>query len=199
MSIFDKKEQDLVDIEGYWMSRALSNANLLAQGGHNPLIIENNRQVLWLFDLGNFKSDILIDPMFPVLAYRTFLYCSNLNSPNMTVGESITVPEKGLVLPNEELYTTNKRSYVLKQQGIYTTYDLHDKETRLAANINYSHSDYEPLKLDNKGEITILDETWENSILRSRYGVEIWRYLFFIALLLIIIEIFLVKREEKQS
>ncbi|MFA5498537.1 MAG: BatA domain-containing protein [Candidatus Cloacimonadia bacterium] len=198
-SIFEKSDQDRINLLGYWKGTLKGNANTLVQADTIPLVLENKREVIWLFDLNNYQSELLVDPLFPMMAYRTFLYCSNLSSLQTTVGQKITLPQNQVLLPGGELYTTNRSTYTVKQPGIYQIPEGKEENQHLAVNIEYNLSDFEKLTVEKHNNIAILDQEWESQIMMSRTGIEIWKHLFFLVLLLVIVEIILVKHQESRQ
>ncbi|MBW6516729.1 MAG: BatA domain-containing protein [Candidatus Cloacimonetes bacterium] len=201
MTVFSEDDMQLVELRSYWRSRPRGRANVLLQTDQYPLVLENERELLWLFDVSDLQNRIILDPMFPIMAYRTFLYCSNIDYPLTKVGERITLPTGQILLPNEELFTTNEQSFLLSEPGIYELPLASAQSRFLAVNIDYSFSDYERFDPEDlqSDKVIFLGENWQEEILRSRYGFEIWKYLFALVLLLIVLEILLVKKEERRG
>ena len=54
----------------------------------------------------------------------------------------------------------------------------------------------ENLKLKN---LQLPETNWKDKILQSRYGFELWKYLLFAALLLFILEMLIIKHEERKK
>ena len=201
MSVFTEDDLRMVELRSFWQSRVGGGANVILQSDQYPLVAENDRELLWLFNVNDLQNRIILDPLFPIMAYRTFLYCSYIDQPVTRVGERLYLPAGEIVLPNGELFTTNEMNYLLNEPGIYELPLTAAASRFLAVNIDYSHSDYERFDPADHPEdfIIFTGEDWQNEILRSRYGFEIWKYLFALVLLLIVLEIFIVKREEKRG
>jgi hypothetical protein len=201
MTAFSEDDLKMVELRAYWRSRVRSGANPLLQTDQYPLILENEREILWLFNVNDLRNKIILDPVFPIVSYRTFLYCSHIEFPVTKVGERLQLPRGKVIFPNGEEFTTNEVSIVLNEPGIYQVL-LSDSGSRfLGVNIDYSISDYERFDpQDNERKnLFFLAENWEEEILRSRYGFEIWKFLFVLVLLLMVAEILIVKKEEKRS
>lgn len=201
MSVFEDDDFRMVELRSFWRSRPRSRATPLMQTEQYPLILENNREIVWLFDVSDLQNRIILDPVFPIMAYRTFLFCSHIDFPELKVSERLALPKGKVFLPNEELFTTNETGFLLNEPGIYRL-PLSDDEARfLAVNIDYSFSDYQRLRPEDYSQekLYFLQGNWEDEILRSRYGLEIWKYLFALVLLLIVAEIMIVKKQEKKG
>jgi hypothetical protein len=201
MSAFSEEDVRMVELRSFWKSRHGGRGNPILQSEQYPLVLENEREILWLFNAGDLRNRIILDPVFPILAYRTFLYSAYIDFPKTKVGERIMLPTGSIILPDGEEYTTNVSHYYLNEPGIYQL-PLTDDETRfLATNIEYKFSDYERLQPESITETNFYfpEGNWQDEILRSRYGFEIWKILFAFVLLLIALEIFIVKKQEKRG
>jgi len=63
---------------------------------------------------------------------------------------------------------------------------------------SFQESGYQRIKQKSKDNIYFLDSQWENHILQSRLGYEIWKYLFVLVLFLILAEMILIKKHENR-
>jgi hypothetical protein len=203
MTIFDEEEINSVEVKAFWESRVRAGANVLLQAGNNPLVLENDRQMLWLFDTTNLQNRFLLDPVFPVLAFRTFLYCAYSDIPSYTVGEMVNLPADLIIPPNGEMVSISEGRYLLNQNGIYeiplSSVENTSESNFIAVNLDYAQSDFERMNPDDYGQLIFLSSNWQDEILRSRYGMELWKTLFVIVLLLMALEMLIVKREEKKN
>lgn len=197
MKIFSDEGEEPIEVNSYWLSRLRGDVNTLLQADQVPFVVENNREVIWLFDIKDIRNRILLDPIFPVMAYRTFLYCSYNDAPAHQVGERVHLPLNRIILPNGETIESNEPYHILSTNGIYEVPITNTRKKYLAVNIDYSPSEYRRMEPVDERKLVTLSDDWENNVLRSRYGMEIWKYLFILALLIVAIEMFLVKKEEK--
>ena len=92
---------------------------------------------------------------------------------------------------NELELNTNK--YTTSNAGIYQT----DSQT-IPVNLDYSESEYSRLDKHTTKNLKILTEEWQENILHSRYGFEIWKYLLIAVIVLFALEMFIVKKEENK-
>jgi hypothetical protein len=201
MSAFVEEDMQMVELRTFWRSRHGSRSNPILQSEQYPLILENEREILWLFNVGDLRNRIILNPVFPIMAYRTFLYSSHIDFPETRVGERILLPTGRIILPGGEEYTTTARYYLLNEPGIYQL-PLSEGESRyLATNIDYKFSDYERLEPASYRDVNLYfpEDNWQEEILRSRYGFEIWKILFVLVLILIVLEILIVKKQEKRG
>jgi hypothetical protein len=91
-----------------------------------------------------------------------------------------------MILWNQERYTTN-------DTGIY-----YFDQQPVAVNLDYSESSLRQMLPKERKGINVLGSDWEDGVLQSRYGFEIWKHLLIAVLILFIIEMLLVKSEEKK-
>ncbi|MDX9870522.1 MAG: hypothetical protein RBS92_07340, partial [Candidatus Cloacimonadales bacterium] len=64
---------------------------------------------------------------------------------------------------------------------------------------SFNESDYKRIGKKQEKNVFVLDEKWQNNILQSRLGYELWKYLLFIVLLLIVLEMIIVKKHERRN
>lgn len=197
LDIFTDDDVQSQEVSYYWESQLRGNSNTLLQADNIPLVVEQERNVVWLFDVSDVRNQIIIDPIFPVMAYRTFLYCSYSDAPSYTVGDRISLPMQKIVLPNNELFESNTSHFTLNDKGLYRKL-LSDNEYKyLPVNIDYSPSDYTRMEaIDSESLITLEHDDWQDDILRNRTGFEIWKFLFLIVLILLGAEMLIVKKQE---
>ncbi len=186
-SIFNKEDFSTVEVRSFWQSRIRGSADVLLQAGNLPLAVENNRELVWLFDIERVDNRLFLEPIYPIMAFRTFLYLSYSDSPYYQVGDRIFVPSGSVSLPGGG-ETTVEQYLLLSRPGVYRS-----GSEQFVANIDYTPSDYERMT-----EIEILDGDWKDEILRNRSGFEIWKILLVLVLLLVLTEMLVVKIEEKK-
>jgi hypothetical protein len=98
------------------------------------------------------------------------------------------------MLPDGNMITTKKAFYSPTTPGIYVNND-----NAIAVNLDYVESNFirwENLKVNN---LYLLNDDWEDKILQSRYGFELWKFLLIAALLLYVLEMLIVKGEERKK
>lgn len=179
-------------LNSFWRVRTTANALMRAT---TPVIIDNGTSLLWLFDPAAQNNPLLLDPAYPVLAYASFGALRGIadQAQQRTTGESITV-NGALTLPSRQQLELHHTRYIMRHPGLYKT-----DNAVIAANPDYRESEYTRLQKQDVKTGTLLDEKWEDSVLQSRYGFELWKYLLAAVLVLIGVEMLLVKGEEKIS
>lgn len=187
------KDRSDITFGNFWSVEA--DSDILIQAGAHPLVLENERQILWLFDIADLRNPFLLDSTFPVLSYNCLQFMISDRSLNtsFTVGEKIRIRDKEVILPDGNMILWNQEKYTVNRPGIY-----YFDQKPAAINLDYSESSLRELEIQNSQGLKILRENWETEILRSRYGFEIWKYLLIAVLILFIFEMLLVKSEEKK-
>ena len=165
--------------------------NILLEAGAYPLIITNDKSILWNFDLSSMKNPMLFNSIFPILAYNSLNYSAARKSiTNYTIDDRINLTN-AITLPQGDIISAEFITF--SEPGIYRTED-----NFFAVNIDYEESNFN--KLDYNGDIKILDTSnWSEKIISSRYGFEIWKHLLLIVLILFFIEMLIVKINEKKN
>jgi hypothetical protein len=179
-------------LNSFW--RVRSSANVLMRAT-SPVILDNSTSLLWLFDPAAQNNPLLLDPAYPVMAYATFGALRGIadQAQSRTAGESITV-NGPLTLPSGKALELHHTRYRLLHPGLYKT-----ATSVIAVNPDYTESDYTRLQKQDLPTGILLSENWQDAVLQSRYGFELWKYLLAAVLVLVTLEMLLVKGEEKIS
>jgi len=186
------KDMNNIEISNFW--EVQSNSNILLRSKDFPIALEHQNSVLWLFDIKSMQSHFLLDPVFPVFAYNCLQFTGEHYNTSFSIGDKILLNSPELTLPDGATITTKKSYHSLTTTGIYV-----NDNSMIAVNLDYSESDFsrwENLKIKN---LHLLDNDWKDDILQSRYGFELWKYLLIAALLLFILEMLIIKREEHRK
>ncbi len=186
------KEQTSLQIADLWQVE--SSANILLQAEKFPLAIEKNRWILWLFDVNSKKTAFTVSTAFPVFAYNCLRFTGSENSFSYHLGDKLQLSSEQLILPNEKTINVQKKSYFPEQSGLFE-----EAGKIYAVNLNYQESEFNQIQKSEKKNLFWLDENWQENILQSRYGFELWKYLVLAAILLLLLEMFIIKKEEKQN
>jgi hypothetical protein len=187
------KNVKAIGINDTWKVKARSNV-LLSTKDH-PLALENKGSCLWLFDVESLENPFLLEPAFPVFAYNSLVFTSGSrkSTANITIEKTFRLNEGMLELPDGTSLQINKPNYKPGKTGIYKT------ETAIfAVNLDYNESNYTRLEKNQTKNIQLLGKNWENEVLQSRYGFELWKYLLLFVLILFILEMLIVKKEERK-
>ncbi len=183
-----------ISINGFYKLKSNLSAILLA-ASNNPIAVKNSvGSILWLFSL-DIDNPFMVSSMFPAFAYNCFIETSSFNDEykNLTVGDKINVKDKKIILPSGKLISVENNVYITDFPGIY---EYQNKKT--AVNLNYKESDYKQNKILSAKNILVTYQHWKNYIFRNGYGKDIWKYFFLIALILFILEMIIIKSEEKR-
>ena len=186
------KDMNNIEIRDFWEVK--SSSNILLTSKKNPIALEHQNSVLWLFDIKSMQNPFLLDPIFPVFAYNCLQFTGKHENTTYKIGDKIPLNSPDLTLPDGATITTKKIFYSPTTNGIYV-----NNENMAAVNLNYTESEFnrwENLRIKN---LQLLDNDWKDDILQSRYGFELWKYLLIATLLLFIIEMLIIKKEERKN
>lgn len=181
-----------------WEVRSLGfDGNILFQAGSALIAVEKGNAQLWLFDPDSLKNYFLVDYSFPLFAYRSFLYSADILVPNYSVGDIVRGNYDRVIDPeNREISIVGNRIN-LENPGIYRLLSA-EAIRYLPVNILYHYSDYTRFDTEKDKNVTFLDENWQDGILTSHTGREVWKYLFLLVLLLFILEMIIIKKSENK-
>ena len=185
------KDMNNIEIRDFW--EVNSNSNILLRSKDLPIALEHQNSVLWLFDIKSMQSHFLLDPVFPVFVYNCLQFTSMHDNMSFTLRDKIPLSSPDLTLPDGSIVTMKKSYYSPTTAGIYL-----NENKIMTVNLDYSESAFDrwnDLKLEN---LKFLDNDWKDNILQSRYGFELWKYLLTAALLLFILEMLIIKKEERK-
>ncbi|MCK4695760.1 MAG: hypothetical protein KAT74_08355, partial [Candidatus Cloacimonetes bacterium] len=168
-------------------------SDILLQAQQYPLALEKNTSIIWLFDIQSLQNPFMLDSSFPVFAYNCLQYMvsESFSSLQLQVGNKFRLRSPQIELPSGEEIQINQDNFVFSNPGIYK---IEDKP--IAINLDYKESKYQRFTEKNIKNIQFLNQNWDRYILQSRYGFEIWKYLLILVILLFILEMFLIKKEE---
>ncbi len=197
MSIFRSDENESIEVNSFWQATIEPGyANTLLSTNLGPLAVEKDRAILWLFNIGEIRNRLVLDPLYPVMAYRTFLYSSYQETHKYRVGDRVILPQNEIIIPSGETITTNEKRYSLTDNGIYGIPMTSEYTRYLAVNLDYEPSDYNRLNDIDEPMVMTLDDSWQEQILINRYGYEVWRHILIIVIMLLISEMYIVKKQE---
>ena len=179
-----------VEINDYWATGANSSAILKAES--NAIAIEKDKKCVWLFDVNSLQNPFLLNAAFPVFAYNALAYLANTDIlPDLKIGDKIKSQQ--ITLPDGQTIQTSNARYFANKAGIYETPDR-----KIAVNLDYTESSFSKMNDPKMKNVIFTNTEWQQQILHSRYGFELWKYLLVFALILFALEIYIVKREENK-
>jgi len=189
----DERPAELRDL---WKSEGAGVSIMSAE--NYPVVVENNGNILWLFDVSSLKSSFLVDANFPILAYNSLSYtaASAAGKRNYTTGSLYRPQFDQILYPDGTKLATSGRKIVLKDTGIYQE---GFSKIPLAVNLDYKESSYEAMEKLQNERIVFCDSGWQEVIFEARYGFELWKYLLIAVLILFLLEIGIIKREERNA
>jgi hypothetical protein len=198
-SLINKDILNQVQMADVWNTKPAGEGVTLLSSGNTPLAMYKDTDFLWLFDIGSLQNRFLLNSSFPVFAYRTlqFMTNSHFQSPSQKLGES--VQSAFIILPNGSRLEMNESRYILAQPGNYALEDKNGKSTSLAVNHEYEESSYQLMPKIKGQNIKLLGSNWQDRILQTRFGYELWKWLLGAVLLLFVFEMLLVKFGERKS
>jgi hypothetical protein len=185
---------EMPGITDFW--KVSSEASALLKTNQFPLALEKEKSALWLFDCGSFQNEFLLDAAFPVFAYQSLRFLSEkMMTHDYQVGDKIPVKNNLVILPDGSRMTVQQNHFIARQPGLH---GIDDNGKKIAVNLNYEESNYERMESANKKNVVFTEDNWQNEILKARYGYEIWKILLLFVLLLFILEMLIVKSEERK-
>lgn len=177
------------------------NGNILIQSQDIPVLLETRHLVLNL-DLKKAGDGFTVNPVFPILFYRIFQYMSDVEFTDILkpVGSYAVLTDGTVAQGKEKALNLKNGRYLFAVPGLYRVKDKDQEEKSISVNIeNFNESAYQRIATHKSGNIRYLNQHWKNEILLSRLGLEIWKGLFLLVLILIILEMIIIKREENRS
>ncbi|MDD3050772.1 MAG: BatA domain-containing protein [Candidatus Cloacimonetes bacterium] len=198
--LLDADKIKLIGVTDFWETVTDDYSNTLIQVDNSSLILEKGNSYLWNFDPRALNNQLFVDSSFPIIAYKCFESASNSNSEKAAVlpGDRISIAGSSVILPSKNRLATNSDHLVITETGNYQL--LRNEETYRIFSVNpdYSESEYKRLTIKSRDFLFVTEDNWDQEILRSRYGFEIWKYLLILALLLFVLEMLIVKKEERK-
>ncbi len=197
-AVFDQTQLKKTRINGFWESKSENIlGDVLLQAGNAPLVLATVKGLFWTFDPADLDDPFLLDSAFPVLAYRCLQYqsTSGLLTQDLQVGDLYPRGSRAVKLPEGSEIRLSGSDAILTQPGIYSNLE---NDTRFAVNLRYDESRFQPASEEGEN-IFWLDEDWQQEILASRYGFELWKYLLIAALALFFLEMLLVRHMERMG
>lgn len=178
-----------------------SSSNPLIQTSSGVIALEN-ANCLWNIDFSDYNSSFLYNAEFPVFSFRTFQFLTNqeFSGSNQTIGDKLDFEDALINYNNLKDIPVRNTQYTFQNIGIYNIKEKNASPKMYAVNLkDFNESQYLPFKSRSNSSIMFLNKNWKSKILQSRLGIEIWKYLFVIVLLLIITEMIIIKKYEKHN
>ena len=190
------KIDENITFSDFWSATQTENSTLLISSSELPFALEKNGNLLWLFDIQSSRNDFFLSSAFPVFAYNSlsFIASNSSQSKNLKIGDKIHPNCSILELPSGESIQVNTPFFFVSEPGIYKC-----ENDAFAVNLDYQESDYKRFDKINAKNIKLLDKNWKNEIFRTRYGFEIWKILLILVILLFILEMSIIKKEERKT
>ncbi|MCF7920293.1 MAG: VWA domain-containing protein [Candidatus Cloacimonetes bacterium] len=189
-------EERPAEIRDIWQIEGSGNSVLSAE--NNAVVLEKDGNLLWLFDASSLRSPFLVDANFPILAYNSLSYTASAGSGNrqFRTGALYRPQAQQLILTDGTKMTTGGRRINLKDTGIYLEGAL---QIPLAVNLDYTESSFSPMEKTERDRLVFCAADWQEVIFEARYGFELWKYLLIAVILLFLLEIWIIKREERNA
>jgi len=207
-AILTEEHFQSVDISKMWNVTTLNFVPLLSTDKGNSILFIKDNFLLSAIDLTDSWSNLIYQTVFPVLFYNIGYYLGDISSEitQYTVGDqpAYDVQLEGQFtcqMPNGEIipltFSEDKNSFIFtEQQGHYFISDESGLMKVLSYNVPREESDLSMISSAQKKQIMkdqnnihfLISESWKDEILSSRYGYEFWKQLFWIVLILLLIE-----------
>ncbi len=186
-----------VKVRDFWRTdNTASNASVISVD-NNTLFINPTPNWVLTADLSSLRNKLFLDSNWPVIMYKLFtdLSSKDIKNYNLELGSSFYAEK--ITLPDNNQVTPSGRDFTPSSPGIYKVSNKGTKSI-YAVNIDNNESGYEKGDYSQLKGSEVIDKNWQKSIFRSRYGYELWKILLVIVLILFIIEMLLVKTEERK-
>lgn len=181
------------NIASYWKAYSTSGEGIIS-AQNNPLVVQRNKQSLWLWNINSAQNVFFMDAAFPVFAFRSLDYISGTELPESSKRISETISSNKLQLPGGELLLSPKHK--AKVPGIYILEPGTQQQSMIAVNMEFNDSE---LRQNTPTGVKNLGANWQNMLFFSRLGHDLWKTLLAIAFALVILELIIVKIEESRS
>ncbi len=201
-SLFKTEQFSKIYLKDFWMTKANQAAGIVLQTGSNPLVLEKDKKLLWLFDPQDPENTFLYDPAFPVFAYRSLQFISDygLQQNSYPIGSSVESVTEEVILPDGSKIELKQPYLTLQKTGNYEFRKDNQTSSFSSANLDYQESNYQRMNKVTDKKIKILNEkNWKDNILQSRFGYEIWKIVLLLVLVLFAVEMLIVKSEERKT
>ncbi|HOQ79535.1 MAG TPA: BatA domain-containing protein [Candidatus Cloacimonadota bacterium] len=201
MSVFQQEHVKNQRVIPAFSVKPRTNVNTLLHSNQNIIAFEKYFAV-WNFDFKNENNNFMYDSFFPVFAYQTFQYI-NTNTPTKQqyfCNDLIELFDAEVKENFNRTISIKNSSYRFVEPGIYEVNEKKKGIDLYSVNLdNFNESDYKRIGKKQEKNVFVLDEKWQNNILQSRLGYELWKYLLIIVLLLIALEMIIVKKHERRN
>ena len=146
--ISDKRSLEFGQI---WSAKA--STDVLIQAEEYPLVIEKEKQILWLFDVADLRNPFLIDSVFPVFTYNClqFMVASDIMGSSSLAGDRFRVSSNEIILPSGDMILWNQERYITNETGIY-----YFDQRPVAVNLDYAESSMVKMDPEDNKNVTIL-------------------------------------------
>jgi len=195
-SLLDPGQLSRTSLTDCWTAQMASASGILLSSGNSPLAVAGNEHLLWLFDPASDKNSFFLEAAFPVFAFRSLQYLSNsqFEPQQNTVGQNLVADE--IMLPEGEKLELNGNSFAASEPGIYTLNWNSGSSQEIAIQPDFKESVFQPWELPSSANFQKLNAHWQDQLFLSRLGHDLWKYLMFAVLGLLVLEFILVKSEE---
>ncbi len=170
-----------------------SKSDVLLSASDYPIALKNdNGAILWTFSL-DMDNPMVISELFPTFAYNCLMETGKINEydKSFKVGDVIKSKSKKVILPDGKMRYLKNNKLIANKPGIYNFFNK-----LVSVNLNFKESDYR--QNDKLGKYPVTYKKWKNYIFKNSFGKDVWKYFFLIALILFVIEMILVKTEERR-
>ncbi len=190
-------KQYSLPVQGMYQIKNNGQAHVAMQASKHPVLISKDNNWLLLCDPGQAENQLWLDPVFPIIGLNILnsIKQNPYQTKKMPLGSSLQVGEGQITNADGRTSLTTSGQLILNKAGIYR---LPDKSV-LAVDIDYTESSYVPASAGEYKKFHYYGTNWQDKILATRYGYELWRALLLAVLCLIVFEYVLLKLEANKA
>ncbi|PID28982.1 MAG: hypothetical protein CSB55_02635 [Candidatus Cloacimonadota bacterium] len=188
-----------IKVTDYW--KIITQSESVLGTSSEPLVVEKNGNYLIVMDPESQRNEFYVSPVYPVLMHLIIKDTGYRGiDASFKTGERIIYSKAEITDPDGENFVSGENGFRAEFPGIYQV-RTESKSYPVAVNIGEDDSYYE--RFDSPEELPpsvfAADTNWEDNILRARYGFELSKYFFILAFICVLIELMLIKSEERKQ
>ncbi len=181
----------------FWRSSSTNDNSSVISVDDSPILVNPRPNWVLNLDLTSMRNNFFLDSNWPVIMYKLLTDLSNkdIKNFNLTLGSGFYAEQ--IILPDNNVITPSNRNFTPPKPGIYHV-DNKGSKSIYAVNLENLESSYKQGDFSTISGSEVVGSNWKKTIFRARYGFELWKILLVIVLILFIIEMLLVKAEERK-
>ncbi len=183
-------------VSDFW--KIHTDKNILISTAKSGILIKLGRgKFLLNTDIGVDKNEFWKSRIFPILFNRIAFNKDNVQSKHYKINNKINLSGQKIILPDNKEFMPNNFGFVAEIRGNYSYQNKEDGKSWFSVNLNYQESNYRKMK-KYPSNFIIESGKIKSSILSNNDGLEIWRWIFILVFILLILETIVVLTAQKK-